>query len=79
MWLNGWGFDWIYERLLVRPFLWLAQINRNDIVDSFYKGTASVSRQLNGLLSVTQNGQVRWYLASLVCGAILFLALLVAL
>jgi len=78
-WFGGWGFDWLYDQLLVKPFLFLAQINRNDIVDSFYKGTAYASRQLNGLLSITQNGQVRWYMATLVCGSILFLALLVAL
>ena len=78
-WRDGWGFDWLYSHLLVRPFTALAQLNRNDIVDSFYKGSASVSRQLNLLFTTTQNGQVRWYLTTLVAGSILLLALLVAL
>ena len=78
-WRNGWGFDWLYDHLLVRPFTALAQLNRNDIVDSFYQGSASVSRQLNLLFTTAQNGQVRWYMATLVAGSILLLALLVAL
>ena len=24
-WETGWGFDWLYDRVLVRPFLWLAR------------------------------------------------------
>ncbi|WP_323847064.1 NADH-quinone oxidoreductase subunit L [Microbulbifer magnicolonia] len=76
---GGWGFDWLYDRLLVRPFVLLARINRNDLVDVFYKGTAALSRLLSLLLSSSQNGQVRWYMTTLVAGSILFLALLVAL
>ena len=78
-WRDGWGFDWLYDHLLVRPFTALAQLNRNDIVDSFYKGSAYVSRQLNLLFTTAQNGQIRWYMATLVAGSILLLALLVAL
>ncbi|WP_444921275.1 NADH-quinone oxidoreductase subunit L [Microbulbifer sp. CnH-101-G] len=78
-WFSGWGFDWLYDHLLVRPFKYLTKINHNDIIDSFYKGTAAASRQINALLSSSQNGQVRWYLTSFAIGSILFLALLVAL
>ncbi|GAB2901529.1 NADH-quinone oxidoreductase subunit L [Microbulbifer echini] len=78
-WFSGWGFDWLYEHLLVKPFKSLAKINHNDIIDSLYKGTATLSRQLNALLSSSQNGQVRWYLATFAVGSVLFLALLVAL
>ncbi|SEA32301.1 NADH-quinone oxidoreductase subunit L [Microbulbifer marinus] len=78
-WFSGWGFDWLYDLLLVKPFVFLAQINRNDIVDALYRGAAATSRQLNLLLSSSQNGQVRWYMTTLVAGSILFLALLVAL
>ena len=24
---GGWGFDWLYDRVFVRPFVWLARIN----------------------------------------------------
>ncbi|WP_444885851.1 NADH-quinone oxidoreductase subunit L [Microbulbifer sp. PSTR4-B] len=78
-WFSGWGFDWLYDHLLVRPFKFLTQINHNDIIDSIYKGTATISRQMHALLSTSQNGQVRWYLTTFAVGSILFLALLVAL
>ncbi|MDP5209168.1 NADH-quinone oxidoreductase subunit L [Microbulbifer sp. 2205BS26-8] len=78
-WFSGWGFDWLYDHLLVRPFNTLSRLNHNDIIDALYKGTAAFSRQLNMLLSASQNGQVRWYLATFAAGSILFLALLVAL
>ncbi len=35
-WFSGWGFDRLYDALFVRPFLWLAQVNRNDFIDSVY-------------------------------------------
>ena len=78
-WRQGWGFDWLYDHLLVKPVQVLARLNRNDIIDYFYRGTASVSRQLHLLISTSQNGQLRWYLTTLAAGTILFLALLVAL
>nr|AFT63986.1 proton-translocating NADH-quinone oxidoreductase chain L subfamily protein [gamma proteobacterium D250] len=78
-WLSGWHFDTLYDRVLVKPFKAITALNRKDIIDSIYKGTASLSAQLNNALSSSQNGQIRWYLATFVAGSILFLALLVAL
>ncbi|WKT59623.1 NADH-quinone oxidoreductase subunit L [Microbulbifer thermotolerans] len=79
LWFSGWGFDWLYHRLLVQPLTSLARINRNDILNSIYNGTAFICRQLHNLLSTSQNGLIRWYIASFTCGAIIFLALLVVL
>ena len=39
-WLAGWGFDWIYDKAFVQPFVWAAQINKSDFVDAFYTGVA---------------------------------------
>ncbi|WP_238152139.1 hypothetical protein [Microbulbifer sp. A4B17] len=78
-WFKGWGFDWLYDRVFVKPFKIITALNHKDIIDSIYKGTASLSAQLNNALSSSQNGQIRWYLATFVAGSILFLALLVAL
>ncbi|WP_250459945.1 NADH-quinone oxidoreductase subunit L [Microbulbifer litoralis] len=78
-WYSGWGFDRLYDTLLVKPFTTLARLNRNDVIDRLYSGTAAASRQLHGLVSVSQNGQVRWYIATLAVGTVLFLALLVVL
>ena len=30
LWLGGWGFDRAYDTLLVRPYAWVARVNRDD-------------------------------------------------
>ena len=32
-WLAGWGFDWLYETVIVHPYVRLAEINKNDVFD----------------------------------------------
>ncbi len=39
-WLGGWGFDWVYERVFVRPFQWFARVAGNDLVDYVVDGIA---------------------------------------
>jgi NADH-quinone oxidoreductase subunit L len=33
----GWGFDRFYEFLFVRPYLWLAYADRQDVIDYIYR------------------------------------------
>jgi NADH-quinone oxidoreductase subunit L len=68
--LSGWGFDWLYDRTLVRPFLWLAWLNRGDVVDAAYAGIASASRVGHLALSRTENGRLRWYAGWLAAGSL---------
>ncbi len=74
---SGWGFDWIYDRLLIRPLAWLARINREDFLDLPYLGIAEMSRAFNNGLSRTQSGRLRWYAAVIVIGAIITLTVVV--
>lgn len=37
-WYTGWGFDWLYHTLLVRPLLSFARINRDDFIDALSQG-----------------------------------------
>ena len=76
-WLAGWGFDWLYDGLLVRPLVWAARVNRADFIDAFYAAVAWTSRALNSGLVMTQNGQVRWYAMALAAGAVIILAIVV--
>ncbi|MCL5281207.1 MAG: NADH-quinone oxidoreductase subunit L [Planctomycetes bacterium] len=78
-WFADWGFDWLYQKLFVGPYVVLARINRNDVVDLFYKGLALISRVINGLLSSTVNGNVRWYVAAVAGGAVIVVGLVVIL
>jgi NADH-quinone oxidoreductase subunit L len=73
--LAGWGFDHLYDTLLIKPLTKLSQINRNDIVDSFYILLSALSYRLHNNLSATQNGQLRWFVAATAGGAIIIMAL----
>ena len=75
LWFTGWGFDWLYDHLVVRPFVWLARINKDDVIDTIYTGTAGLSGLSHRLLSRTQSGQLRRYAAMIAAGSVVILAL----
>ncbi len=74
-WFSGWGFDRLYDRLLVRPFAALARRNRDDVVDSFYDGVASLARILHEGLRLTQTGRLRLYAAAIAAGTVVIVAM----
>ena len=74
-WASGWGFDVLYSWILVRPFVWLADVNRRDAVDALYTAMATVTQACNRLLQRTESGHVRWYASGLALGSAVFLAL----
>jgi NADH-quinone oxidoreductase subunit L len=76
-WEAGWGFDWLYEALFVRPFRAVARANRHDVVDGLSRGLVVVSLRLYAAFSATETGNVRWYAAGLALGAVLVIAVLV--
>jgi len=76
-WLNGWGFDWLYERVFVRPIKWLAHAGRHDVVDHAVRGIAWVNLAAWRTLSGGQTGRLRGYVAVAGFGIVLVLALVV--
>ncbi|MGD0283454.1 MAG: NADH-quinone oxidoreductase subunit L [Dissulfurispiraceae bacterium] len=77
LWLSGWGFDRIYNTVIVRPFVWAAKVNKDDFIDLIYLGVVWTSRGLNRSLAFTQTGKVRWYAAGIAIGAALVLGCVV--
>jgi NADH-quinone oxidoreductase subunit L len=73
---KGWDFDLLYDTLLVRPVVYLSQIDKNDFIDQFYKGIASLALWLNKILSASQNGKLRRYAMVLAIGAIITLTII---
>jgi NADH-quinone oxidoreductase subunit L len=73
----GWGFDAVYDRLIVRPFLWTTRILRSDPIDRIYTATAAVADACHRLSAMTQTGGVRWYAAGIAAGAVAVLAYMV--
>ena len=74
-WFSGWGFDAVYHLLFVRPFVFLADINKNDVVDKMYVGMVGLANFFHCIFSWTQSGILRWYLMGIVIGAILILTI----
>jgi len=74
-WFAGWGCDWLYDRLLVRPFLWIARANKDDVVDTIYQAAAFVSQRGHRALRLSQTGRVRSYAAAIAAGAVLIVAI----
>jgi NADH-quinone oxidoreductase subunit L len=74
-WFAGWGFDWIYDKAFVQPFIWAAEINQSDFVDGFYTGVARLTELFYRGLSETETGRVRWYAMGMAAGSVLFIAM----
>lgn len=77
LWFAGWGFDWIYDRLLVRPFLWVTRQVGRDPADIPIRGLGEIAMLGNRALRLTQSGRVRWYAAGLAMGTVAVLAVAV--
>ena len=74
-WFAGWGFDWIYDKVFVQPFIWAANVNKSDFVDAFYTGVGRIADVSYRWLSSTETGRVRWYATAMAAGSVLFIAM----
>lgn len=75
---KGWGFDKLYDTLFVKPVIWLAVIDKNDIFDWLNISISRLALLTNRLLSITQNGKLRWYLMSFAIGIALILTYMIS-
>ena len=77
-WLAGWGFDTLYDFLIVLPLVAIAHWNRRDIIDALYNGAALLTRFAHILLGHSQTGRLRWYAGGIALGtAVLLLIALI--
>jgi NADH-quinone oxidoreductase subunit L len=74
-WFSGWGMDRLYDALFVQPYIRTTAALRGEPIDGIYHAIVGLSRALNGLLSRTQTGRLRWYATSMVFGLILLIAI----
>jgi len=61
---NGLGFDTLYGALLIKPYCFVARLNRKDLFDQTLMLTAWYVRIWRDVLSVSQNGSLRWFAAA---------------
>ncbi|HEY3698248.1 MAG TPA: hypothetical protein VGK97_02880, partial [Spongiibacteraceae bacterium] len=71
---NAWGFDWLYDLIFVKPYLFITGINKRDGFDLAIGLIPRVMRAGHDVMGATENGSIRWYIASMGIGAVLVLA-----
>jgi NADH-quinone oxidoreductase subunit L len=67
---NGLGFDNLYHQGIVKPFTWLAHVNRRDVIDQLLMSASWYVKLWQEVLSYSQNGLLRWYAAGFALGAV---------
>ncbi|MGB4074397.1 NADH-quinone oxidoreductase subunit L [Pseudomonas sp.] len=78
-WFAAWGFDWLYDKLFVQPYLLICRLLGRDPIDRSIGLIPRLARGGNALLARSETGQVRWYATSIAGGAVLVLGLLLIL
>ncbi|WP_413772192.1 MULTISPECIES: NADH-quinone oxidoreductase subunit L [Marinobacter] len=73
LWHRAWGFDALYDRLLVRPWQLLVRMLRHDLINLTINLLAVLARLLNSGLVRAQNGRIRSYATAMIVGATLIL------
>lgn len=73
LWYSGWGFDWLYDQMFVKPYLWVVRLLRSDAAYLVVALVVAVAHFGYGALSRLGNGRVRWYAASIAGGAALLM------
>ncbi len=70
-WYSAFGFDWLYDHVFVKPFLWLVRVNARDGFDVAIGTIPTALTWLNRLSARSETGRLRWYAASVAFGAVL--------
>ncbi len=78
-WYAAWGFDWLYDKLFVQPYLLLCRLLNRDPVDLSIGLLPLLARGGHFALRQSQTGNLRWYATSIVGGAVFVLAALLLL
>jgi NADH-quinone oxidoreductase subunit L len=78
-WFAAWGFDWLYDKLFVRPYLLICRLLGRDPIDLSIGLLPLLARGGHFALRQSQTGNLRWYATSIVGGAVLVLATLLLL
>lgn len=70
---QGLGFDNFYRYLLIKPYCYLARLNRNDLFDQLIMLNAWYVGICHDVLKSSQTGNLRWYAAAIGLATLLIL------
>lgn len=62
---EGLGFDKLYNVIWVKPYRFIARLNRNDIFDQLIMLNAWYISTCHDVFKSSQNGKLRWYAAAI--------------
>lgn len=71
--LSGLGFDRLYSFVFIKPFVFIAQLNRRDVVDQILMSVTWYVGLWRDVLVFSQNGSIRWYAAAFALGLVVFI------
>ncbi|HEX4869841.1 MAG TPA: hypothetical protein VFV15_03840, partial [Moraxellaceae bacterium] len=74
LWKNAWGFDWLYDRVFVKPFMLVVRATAREWADAGVGAITWVTHKAHDILAKTQSGKLRWYAASMAIGLVLVVA-----
>ena len=72
-WFTGWGFDWLDNEYIVKPFVRAAKMDKDDWVDLVPTVAAELSVMAAKAVDGWHNGRLRRYAAGVVLGAVVLL------
>lgn len=76
-WYKGWGFDDLYDKIFVRPYLWIARILQCEPLNLLMNVLPAIAKAGNTVAVSTQTGHLRWYALSLCMGAVIIVLCIV--
>ncbi|URJ23347.1 NADH-quinone oxidoreductase subunit L [Blochmannia endosymbiont of Camponotus sp. C-003] len=73
----GWGFDWFYKLIFVKPYLFITKkLSHSDPVDVIVNVIVSLFCWLRNGLICSENGKLNWYIVSINIGAAIILIMI---
>lgn len=77
LWYTGWRIERVYYILFVRPYLYITKRLQRDPLMQWMNHIPTRIAQINTRIAEVENGHLRWYIASVVVGAVGIFLLLV--
>ena len=74
---SDWRFDFVLNNICVKPYIYLANFLKKDPLAIWDNWIMLGIKKINSYIVSLENGQIRWYMVSMVIGSIIILMLLI--
>ncbi|OCG12758.1 hypothetical protein A9G24_08640 [Gilliamella sp. App6-5] len=74
---SDWHYDYLLNTLFVKPYVYLAHLLKKDPLALWDDWIMRGIKKVNSFIVDLENGQIRWYMVSMVIGSIIILMLLI--